>query len=188
MTSSQSSQARFKHLPNLLSLVRILLIPFIVYFLEREDSQDYLIAAGLFLLAGLTDILDGLVARNVTRPTMMGLYFDPLADKILLLSVSSLLVLAPVPSWFSIFVMVALTKEIFLSALLGVATSQKIEIKPPNFQGFLDGVWFFGLLFLLLGLGTQGIALKNLGLALTGIGALLQLAAAVYYGRAFAKG
>lgn len=187
MTLSPMTQRRLKHLPNILSLVRILIIPFIVFFMENAKPQDYVIAAGLFLMAGATDILDGLIARHVTRPTMMGLYFDPLADKILLLSVSTLLILAPVPSWFSIFVMVSLTKEIFLSAVLGVATSQKIQIKPPIFQGILDGVLFFGLLFLLLALGTTSIALENLGLILTAAGGVLQIAAAIYYGRAFAK-
>jgi len=67
--------------PNLLTLLRLFIIPFLV--IEILDS-DYRMAFALFLLAGLSDALDGLLARWLSQRTTLGLYLDPIADKLLL--------------------------------------------------------------------------------------------------------
>ncbi|MGH9353290.1 MAG: CDP-alcohol phosphatidyltransferase family protein [Terriglobia bacterium] len=67
--------------PNQLTLLRLCIIPFIVL---AVFDQSYRVAFGLFILAGLTDGLDGLLARALKQRTALGQYLDPMADKLLL--------------------------------------------------------------------------------------------------------
>ena len=70
-------------LPNRLSLVRIVFIPAIVYLISRQEELALLVACLLFVIAGITDGLDGLIARRMSMKTRFGLYLDPIADKLL---------------------------------------------------------------------------------------------------------
>jgi Phosphatidylglycerophosphate synthase len=67
--------------PNLLTVMRLFILPFLVIAIL---DNNYPLAFGLFLLAGLTDMLDGLLARWLQQKTTLGLYLDPIADKLLL--------------------------------------------------------------------------------------------------------
>ncbi len=69
---------QFRAAPNLLTLARLFIIPFLV--LAVLDGHNAL-AFGLFLLAGVSDGLDGLLARWLKQQTVLGLYLDPIADK-----------------------------------------------------------------------------------------------------------
>jgi cardiolipin synthase len=82
MTDVASKQLnRFRTAPNLLTLLRICLAPFLVAaILERY----FVLSFGLFVAAGLTDALDGLLARLLKQRTQLGEYLDPVADKLLL--------------------------------------------------------------------------------------------------------
>ena len=72
---------RYRTAPNLLTLLRICLAPFLVAaILEKRFALSF----GLFLAAGLTDALDGLLVRLLKQSTMLGQYLDPVADKLLL--------------------------------------------------------------------------------------------------------
>ena len=72
---------QFRAAPNLLTLMRLFIIPFLV--IEVLDGH-YRIAFALFVLAGVSDGLDGLLARWLSQRTTLGLYLDPIADKLLL--------------------------------------------------------------------------------------------------------
>ena len=72
---------RFRTAPNLLTLSRICLAPLLVAAIL---DNHYAIGFGLFVVAGLTDLLDGLLARLLKQYTMLGQYLDPVADKLLL--------------------------------------------------------------------------------------------------------
>jgi len=71
----------FRTVPNLLTLLRICLAPFLV---AAVLGNRYTLGFGLFLVAGLTDALDGLLARALKQRTILGEYLDPVADKLLL--------------------------------------------------------------------------------------------------------
>jgi cardiolipin synthase len=73
--------SQFRAAPNLLTLLRLFIIPFLV--IEILDG-DFRAAFALFLLAGISDGLDGLLARWLSQRTTLGLYLDPIADKLLL--------------------------------------------------------------------------------------------------------
>ncbi|HZY61556.1 MAG TPA: CDP-alcohol phosphatidyltransferase family protein [Edaphobacter sp.] len=72
---------QFRAAPNVLTLMRLFIIPFLIITIL---DGDYEIAFGLFLLAGISDALDGLLARMLHQRTTLGQYLDPIADKMLL--------------------------------------------------------------------------------------------------------
>jgi cardiolipin synthase len=98
------------NLPNLLTALRILLIPFFIGLLLYDR---YLEGAIVFCCAGITDLLDGVLARRLKSFTRLGAFLDPLADK--LLSVSSFVTLAvkgPIPIWF---VVIVISRDLMIS-------------------------------------------------------------------------
>ena len=96
-----------KYIPNALTIIRFLLIPFILYVVV---SGNYLLALILFTLSGITDIADGFIARKFNLISNFGKLMDPLADKLTQISMLAILVLNNmIPVW--ILVVVAL-KEI----------------------------------------------------------------------------
>jgi cardiolipin synthase len=77
----------FLNLPNLVTVFRILLVPVVVGLFYIDKPLSYLLAAGLFIVACLTDFLDGYLARSYDQVTAFGSFLDPLADKLLIASV-----------------------------------------------------------------------------------------------------
>ncbi len=82
----------FLLIPNLLSLSRILLTPLVGYLLARNDDLSVYLCMGVLIVAVSTDALDGLLARKLNQQSELGLYLDPLADKLFAAVLLSLLV------------------------------------------------------------------------------------------------
>ncbi len=115
------------NIPNLLTLIRILLTPLSIIFLLRNSFGMALL---IFATAGITDALDGFIARYFNQRTVLGAHLDPLADKLLLLSAFiSLAVLRVIPGWLTVIV---ITRDLII--MLGIAvltiTQKPYEIKP----------------------------------------------------------
>ena len=95
------------NLPNKLTIFRVILIPFFVFFLLTDvlgANGDYL-ALVIFIVASLTDMLDGKIARKYNLVTNFGKFMDPLADKLLVCSAMICLVdLKLLPAWIVIFI------------------------------------------------------------------------------------
>lgn len=90
------------YLPNLLTLARIAMVPWLVVLLQ---NQQYVWSLGVFLIAGVTDGLDGYIAKRFNAKTELGAVLDPLADKALLVtSFVMLSVLNIVPFWLMVVV------------------------------------------------------------------------------------
>ena len=79
--STLPNLAQFRAVPNLLTLLRLFLLPFLV--IQIFDGR-WIVAAVLFVLAGISDGLDGLLARRLGQHTKLGQYLDPIADKLML--------------------------------------------------------------------------------------------------------
>jgi cardiolipin synthase len=91
------------NLPNALTLIRILLIPLFVIFLISKSFQNAFIT---FVIAGITDGLDGFIARIWDQRTDLGSYLDPIADKLLLTSAFvTLAILHIIPGWLTVIVL-----------------------------------------------------------------------------------
>ncbi|MGH7209587.1 MAG: CDP-alcohol phosphatidyltransferase family protein [Nitrospiraceae bacterium] len=115
------------NLPNSLTILRIFLIPVFIGFLIYE-RYEYSLA--VLLLAGLTDGLDGTIARVANQRTRLGAYLDPLADKLLLTSgFVTLSVLHLVPSWIAI-VVVSRDMMLMTGTLLARLTESHLDISP----------------------------------------------------------
>jgi len=85
--------------PNVLTLLRLLAVPVVILFLLAETDFTDLAAGVLFVLAALTDLLDGVIARR-TSPTRLGALFDPVADRLMLSGVAVVLaVRGLLPVW-----------------------------------------------------------------------------------------
>lgn len=85
------------HLPNVITLFRMALVPVFILVLE---AQDYVLALTIFVVAGLSDGLDGFIAKRYNLVTRLGAILDPMADKILLVSTYVMLaVLDHLPFW-----------------------------------------------------------------------------------------
>ena len=107
-------------LPNKLSIVRIFLVPLLVAVLVTHFSTP--LALGIFLLAALTDWLDGYIARRSKQITTLGKLLDPMADKLLIsAALISLVEIGLAPAWI---VVVIVSREIAITGLRSVAASQ----------------------------------------------------------------
>jgi cardiolipin synthase len=82
--------------PNLLTLLRLIFVPFVVVAIQQ---QKYAWALGIFVVAGITDGLDGLLARVLKQKTTLGQYLDPIADKLLLSTMFLMLSIAHIIRW-----------------------------------------------------------------------------------------
>jgi cardiolipin synthase len=115
------------NVPNTLTILRILSIPVFVIFLLYDR---FFIALLIFIGAGITDGLDGLIARVFHQRTTIGAYLDPIADKLMLTTGFIVLaILGIIPSWLTVIV-IARDVIILLGILMLFLTSHKVEIKP----------------------------------------------------------
>jgi cardiolipin synthase (CMP-forming) len=121
---------QFRAAPNLLTLMRLFIIPFLV--IEILDG-NYTLAFGLFMLAGISDALDGLLARWLSQKTTLGLYLDPIADKLLLSTLFVVLThVGLMPRYVTVLVL-SRDLGILLIATLLFATGTLREFHPSFF-------------------------------------------------------
>ena len=115
------------NIPNFITLLRIILVPVIVILLIQGSFLKALI---VFIVAGLSDALDGFLARVLKQQTVLGAYLDPIADKALLASsFVTLSILHIIPSWLAVIV---ISRDFII--LLGISVlsimSISVEIRP----------------------------------------------------------
>ncbi|MBO5473059.1 MAG: CDP-diacylglycerol--glycerol-3-phosphate 3-phosphatidyltransferase [Lachnospiraceae bacterium] len=115
------------NLPNKLTMFRVILIPFFVVFMLVEITAfDKWIALAIFIIASLTDLLDGKIARKYNLVTNFGKFMDPLADKLLVCSALICLVaLNRIPAWI---VIVIIAREFIISGFRLIASDNGVVI------------------------------------------------------------
>lgn len=120
------SWSKVFNLPNILTFLRILLVPIIVVVLLTKFEGKEFVGLALFLLAALTDFLDGFIARRWGLVTSLGKLLDPAADKILTSAAFiSLVELGRAPAWI---VVTIIAREFAISTLRSVAATQGVVI------------------------------------------------------------
>lgn len=121
------------NIPNLLTMVRFLLIPVFVYFFFSQNQYSLEIAAAVFILSGITDTLDGYIARKLNQITRLGIVLDPLADKIMLITVlASVTISNNISIW--IIAVVALKELLMIAGAVSLYNERNIVI-PANIFG-----------------------------------------------------
>lgn len=119
------------NIPNALTVFRILVVPFIVLLLYFPGPSTCFLATLFFIVAILTDLADGFIARKFNQITNFGKFLDPLADKILIASVLIMLVeLNRVSAWVAIVIIV---REILVTGLRAVAADKGQVIAADNY-------------------------------------------------------
>lgn len=115
------------NLPNKLTMFRVILIPFfIVFLLLPEIPAGKWIALAFFIIASLTDLLDGKIARKYNLVTNFGKFMDPLADKLLVCSALICLIeLGRIPSWM---VVIIIAREFTISGFRLIAADNGVVI------------------------------------------------------------
>jgi cardiolipin synthase len=119
------------NLPNTLTIIRVLLIPAFVILIMDHSFWWALI---IFAIAGITDGLDGLLARLTHQKTELGAYLDPIADKLLIISAYlALAIVGVLPGWLSVIV---ITRDVII--LLGLLVIMLISHPPAIHPSFIS--------------------------------------------------
>jgi len=105
------------NIPNLITLFRLVLIPFILVAYYWPSESRYLWASGLFMLAAATDWLDGFLARKLNQTTPFGAFLDPVADKVTVAVALVVLVESYSELWLTVPAIIIISREIVISAL-----------------------------------------------------------------------
>lgn len=114
------------NLANKITMLRIFLVPIFMFFLLTKFPYGVYISVGIFIIAAITDGLDGYVARKWKQVTNFGKFIDPLADKLLVTAaLISLVELNQLSSWVA---MIIITREFIVTSLRVVAISEGVII------------------------------------------------------------
>lgn len=122
------------NLPNTITLIRMAMIPLIMFFLLLPIPGKYLISAILFVLASATDGLDGHIARSRNLVTTLGKFLDPLADKLLILA--TLICLLAMGKVGAVAIILILTRELMVTGLRAIAADKGVIIAASYFGKF----------------------------------------------------
>ena len=145
------------NVPNGLTLLRIFLVPLlVVVLLTRMPAKEYL-ALGVFLVAALTDLLDGWVARRWKKVTTLGMLLDPIADKILVsAALISLVDLQEADAWA---VCIIVGREFAVTGLRSIAIAQGIPIAASRLGKWKMTAQIVGISLMILGARLDDIGL-----------------------------
>ncbi len=126
IVAKKQSRAIVWNLPNLLSVFRILTVPFVVICLFWSSPLASFLAALIFGIASITDLLDGYIARYQKSETAIGKLLDPLADKLLINSALIMLIpLGRIPAWMVVLIV---AREVAVTGLRGIASIEGLVI------------------------------------------------------------
>ena len=170
-------------LPNLLTLSRILAVPILVFLLWRPSPVDYAVTFVLYCIVGITDYLDGYLARAQGLTSRLGQFLDPIADKIMVAAVLIMLISSrkanPVPEIASLNIIAALVillREIIVSGLREYLAGLQVSVPVSALAKWKTTAQLVALGALILGGALPQMPwVHNLGIACLWIAAALTL-------------
>lgn len=141
------------NLPNKLTILRVIMIPFFVLALLYNGGENQTlryVAAAIFIIASLTDMLDGKIARKYNLVTNFGKFMDPLADKLLVCSALICLVeLKELPAWM---VIVIISREFIITGFRLVASDNGVVIAASYWGKFKTTFQMIAVVLLIVGI------------------------------------
>lgn len=143
------------NLPNKLTILRVLMIPVFLFFLltDTVGSASKWIAAAVFILASLTDFLDGHIARKYNLVTNFGKFMDPLADKLLVCS--AMIALVGMDRLSSLVAITIIAREFIISGFRLVASDNGVVIAASYWGKFKTNFQMFMIIMLIIDLGNK---------------------------------
>jgi len=174
------------NIPNLLSMLRIILIPlFIVLLLPAQQESVCVWPFVVFSLASITDFFDGYIARSMNQVTKIGKLLDPIADKILIASALIFLVqLQRVSAWI---VVVMIAREFAVTGIRAMASTEGVVIPADQLGKYKMGAQITAILMLLLNNHFFFLNWHFLGTIAIWVAMLLALVSGVQYALRFAR-
>ncbi|MCX7724205.1 MAG: CDP-alcohol phosphatidyltransferase family protein [Thermodesulfovibrio sp.] len=158
-------------LPNILTSLRIFLVPF---FIIAMNSKDYSLALKIVIVAGLTDSLDGIIARKCGQVSKLGTFLDPLADKIFLLTIMiTFYIHELIPKWFLLLILIRDITVTF--GWLEMYLRKKRITKPTTLGKISNALQVIIFVYILLSVNFQIPSMPNFGYFLVSFFALLSL-------------
>ena len=167
------------NLPNKLTMFRVILIPFFVFFLLAPYFEGYgnYVAVAIFIVASRTDLLDGKIARKYNLVTNFGKFMDPLADKLLVCSAMICLIeLGLLPAWI---VIIIIAREFIISGFRLIASDNGVVIAASYWGKFKTTFQMLMVIVLLLNFDIP--AFKILGTVLIWIATILTVVSLIDY-------
>jgi len=174
-----SSDERFWCLPNILSLLRIAIAPLLILILISPTKGLSILAGLIFIMASLTDWLDGYLARRSGITTTLGKFLDPLADKLLI--VTSLIMLIPLgraPAWI---VALIVGREIAVTGLRSIASTEGVVIAASGLGKYKTTLQIAAVTSLLIHYPLFGVDFHAVGMVFLWIALFLTLWSGIDY-------
>jgi cardiolipin synthase (CMP-forming) len=159
-------------IPNILCYIRFILIPiFIVLYMKAQEPKEYLQAAAVVLLSGLTDFLDGFIARTFHMITELGKLIDPLADK--LTQASLIFVLVVKIRWMFLLLILFVVMQLFLLVAGLVMLKKGTKLNGAKWFGKVSTMVFYAVMLVLVAVPTLNMTVTNVLMLICGIFLLL---------------
>ncbi len=149
-----------KNIPNVLTLSRIFAIPLVLLFYALGGQYGEIISAALFLLACVTDFLDGYIARTLSAHSKLGRFLDPVADKLLVGSVILLLVYYRKADILPAIAIIS--REILVSGLREFLAEIRVSVPVSNLAKIKTGFQMSAIFMLLIGSKSSGFIYMDL--------------------------
>ncbi len=174
------------NLPIGLTLSRIVLVPLLIVFLISSYRVNVLIAAAIFLLAAVTDWLDGLIARRRNQVTTLGALLDPVADKLLVAAaLVSLLQIEKVAAWM---VVVIVGRELAVTGLRAVAATVGVIVPASRLAKWKTVGQYVAITMLIVEKGIESVPFHALATGVLWAALVLTVVSGVdYFYRFFRK-
>ncbi|MDQ7032036.1 MAG: CDP-diacylglycerol--glycerol-3-phosphate 3-phosphatidyltransferase [Desulfonauticus sp.] len=170
---------------NKITFFRIACVPLVVVLLYFPGKITCLLAMGIFILAALSDLLDGFVARRYNLVTNMGRFLDPLADKLLIMAA---LIMLSYLHWLEVWIVIAIVeREIMVTGLRSIAMDKGVVIAADKYGKLKTIFQILALCPLILHYPWFGLDPRPLGLVLIYIALFLTLFSGLNYVYKFYK-
>ena len=175
--------AKIYTIPNIITFIRIFLIPIILYLLFSENPNIVLIAGLLFIVSSVSDYFDGYLARTLNQSSKLGTLLDPIADKLLIASVIVVLVDTGVISNIHVVpAIIILLREIAISGLREFLAKLNTEMPVSKLAKYKTTFQMVSLSILIISLGFElNDLLWNIGLITLWIAAIITLLSGYNY-------
>jgi len=183
----RSTREEFANLPNLLTLLRIVLIVPVMVLMSEGTPLACFYAALLCAVAAITDWLDGWLARRRGLESLVGKLLDPLADKLLVMAILIMATqMGRIPGWFTVLL---LARELTITALRALAASEGLQIHVTEAGKWKTAFQFTGIIGLLVyytyaipfGFGTYPVNFGALGIGLLSLAMVFSVVSAITY-------
>jgi len=173
---------KLKNIPNFLTLIRILLIPVIILFMEIDEELYRWLSLWLYFVACISDFFDGYLARKFEIESNFGRFLDPIADKILIVSIIFILIAqSKINGLFVYAALIIVIREILVSGLRDFFSHSSENLVVTNLSKWKTLIQMFSLGFLIVSDNFETILILYTGLVGLTVSSIITIHTGYYY-------